>query len=375
MNLRRTWQVARKSLFEMLREPALLLFTLGMPGFFMLINFIGLGSSPKTATYAVWVIQDTPKVAALIDQLAAERYADGRPAYALRMATDRALAEEALKDQRAAALLVFSEDSSGQVQITLRGDAVNMAFNKASVQLEAALAPQLESAQGKTQVLELVEHPLGLARPINDFDAYAPGMMVFAILLLIPQTAVLVGREMREGTLRRLELSLLSPAEWMGGISLAQMIVALVQVVVMFAAALALGFHNRGSLLLALLIGLALAFGSVGMGLVTACFIRNDTDALNTGSAVSMLQVFLSGAFFAMPAATVFVLIGHQVGIFDFLPATHAMLVLQQVLVGGAGFGAAAFRLGCTLLLSLVYFGLGVWIFGLLWRRHAIRQG
>ena len=48
------------------------------------------------------------------------------------------------------------------------------------------------------------------------------------------------------------------------------MIVALVQVAVMFAAALALGFHNRGSLLLALLIGLALAFGSVGMGLVRA---------------------------------------------------------------------------------------------------------
>lgn len=373
MNLRRTWQVARKSLVEMLREPALLLFTLAMPGFFMLINYIGFGSSPKTATYAVWIIQDTPKAAALIDQLAAERYADGRPAYALTMSTGRALAEEALKDQRAAALLVFSEDSSGQVQVILRGDAVNMAFNKASVQLEAALAPLLDAAQGKTQVLEVVERPLGLTRPINDFDAYAPGMMVFAILLLIPQTAVLVGREMREGTLRRLELSLLSPAEWMGGISLAQMVVALVQVVVMFAAALALGFHNRGSLLLALLIGLALAFGSVGMGLVTACFIRNDTDALNTGSAVSMLQVFLSGAFFAMPAATVFVLVGYQVGIFDFLPATHAMLVLQQVLVGGADFGAASFRLGCTLLLSLVYFGLGVWIFGLLWRRRAIK--
>ena len=37
-------------------------------------------------------------------------------------------------------------------------------------------------------------------------------------------------------------------------------------------------------------------------------------------------------------------------------------------------FGAAAFRLGCTLLLSLLYFGLGVWIFGLLWQRRAIMQ-
>jgi ABC-2 type transport system permease protein len=363
MNLTKMFLVARKSLVETLREPVLLIMTLGLPAFFMVINFVGFGASPKTATYPVWVIQESAQAEPYLARLKAEVYADGRPAFNLTFTNNRAAAEAALKDQRAALLLLFSEDASGQLQITSRGDALNLAFTRASSQAESILQPMLEAAQGKPQVLRVEEQPLGLARPISDFDAYAPGMMVFAILLLIPQTALLIGREVRQGTLRRLQLTRLQPIDLLGGIGLAQMAVAAVQVVVMFAMALAFGFHNRGSLVLATAIGLVLSFGAVGQGLVVACFIHNDTDALNTGSTVSMLQVFLSGAFFAMPSPTLFTLFGHQVGALDFLPSTHGMLALQQVLSGGAGLGQVAFRVGAALILSVLYFLLGVWIF------------
>ena len=111
------------------------------------------------------------------------------------------------------------------------------------------------------------------------------------------------------------------------------------------------------------------AFGSVGMGLVVACLVRSDTDALNTGSAVSMIQVFLSGAFFAMAAPALFTLSGHIIGLFDFIPATHAMLALQQVLVSGAGLEQVAFRLAAAALLSVFYFVSGVLIFSAVQRR------
>jgi ABC-2 type transport system permease protein len=365
MSLVKVWLVARKNLVEMLREPMLLGFTLLLPAFFMLINYVGFGSSPKTATYALWVIQDTTRADDLVERLRAEHYADGRPAFALTFTSDRAAAELALKEKRAAALIVFSDDSAGQVVYGLRGDALNLAFTRAGVQIEAALNPILDEARGRPRRVTLAERPLSLARPLSDFDAYAPGMMVFAILLLIPQTAMLIGREMRSGGLRRLRLSLLRPAELLAGTALAQMLVALVQVSAMFAMALALGFNNRGSLLLALGIGLALSFGATGMGLGMAALVRNDSDALNTGSALSMVQVFLSGSFYPMPAVTLFVLFGHQVGAFDWIPATHAMLALQQVLSGGAGLGQVAFRFAATLILSLVYFLIGVAVFSL----------
>jgi ABC-2 type transport system permease protein len=77
------------------------------------------------------------------------------------------------------------------------------------------------------------------------------------------------------------------------------------------------------------------------------------------------VQVFLSGAMFPMPVPALFILGSHQVGWFDIFPATHAMIALQQVLTGGAGLETVAFRLGATLLLSVLYFILGVWVFSI----------
>ena len=159
-------------------------------------------------------------------------------------------------------------------------------------------------AEDTRQVVKLAEKPLPLTGAASDFELYAPGMIVFAILLLIPQTAMLVGREVREGTMTRLRLSRLGAAEWLGGLTLSQMIVAVGQVLLTFAAAAVFGFRCRGSLLLAVGIGLMLGLSAVGMGLVVGRFSRSDSDAINVGSVFTMLQVFLSGSFFAMPGST-----------------------------------------------------------------------
>jgi hypothetical protein len=76
-----------------------------------------------------------------------------------------------------------------------------------------------------------------------------------------------------------------------------------------------------------------------------------------------MLQVFLSGAFYRLPPLTLFTLAGYQIDLFDAFPATHGFLALQQVLTYGAGLREIAFRLGATLLLSAVYFYIGVFFF------------
>jgi ABC-2 type transport system permease protein len=363
MNLKRLLLVARKTLLETLRDPILLVLLLGLPAFFMLVNYVGYGYTPKTATYPLLILSNTGKTEPLTDKLAAAVYSDGRPCFSLSVVSSRDEAEIALQERTVAVLLILEEDSTGKIHYTTRGDALYMNFIKASAQLEAIIIPWLEREQGKPERFSLQVRPLDRPRPISEFDTYVPGMMVFAILLIIPQTAMLIGRERRWGTLRRLNLSLLRPAELLGGICLAQLVVASVQVVLMFAAALALGFHNRGPLLLALGIGVLLAFGSVGLGLLLGCFMRTDTDALNTGSAVSMIQVFLSGAFFAMPLPILFTWLEHPIAVFDFIPASHGMLALQQVLVGGAALAEVIFRVAATLLLSLLYFGIGILVY------------
>ena len=156
---------------------------------------------------------------------------------------------------------------------------------------------------------------------------------------------------------------MLRPAEFLSGLCLSQLAVAVIQVLLLFLTALALGFQNRGSLLLALGIGIILAFSSVGMGLLLGCFMRTDTDALNTGSARFNDSSLFSGAFFAMPAPILFIVKDHPINMFDFLPASHGMLALQQVLSGGANLAEVGFRTTATLFLSLLYFIISVLIY------------
>jgi len=363
MNVRRLILVAWKTLVETVRSPVLLILLLGLPVFFALITYVGYGRSPRTATYPVLVLNSAGQDAGLIQVLSSARYTDERPFFELKPVESRESAEVQLKSKQAAALLVIEKDGSGKITYVTRGDPMNMQFIKASAQLEALVIPWLERQQGKDERFRAVQQPLTHPRPVSDFDAYIPGMLVFAILLIIPQTAMLIGQERRSGSLKRLTLSLLRPSELLGGLCLAQMAIAAVQVTLLLLAAVAMGFHVMGSFLLALVIGWLIAFGSIGIGLLMGCFMRNDIDALNTGSTVSMLQVFFSGAFFAMPAPTLAHLFGHPFNLFDFLPATNGMIALQQVLSGGAGLGEVGFRVAATALFSLLFYLIGVLIY------------
>jgi len=351
------WLVARKCILELLREPQLLALILVTPLFFMLITAVGY-SSPRLATYRLAVYDPDGSGEALVEQIEAARYADGRPVFKITRVDDPQAVDRVLKDQTAALAVDFSQGDVG-----IRGDATSMAFTRASLALENLLGTALAEQSGEPQWIRVEEQALDASGAQTEFDAYAPGMMIFAILLIIPQTAMILGRELRWGTLRRLRLTPLKTWELLGGVSLSQMAIAVAQVSVLFLAALVMGFHNRGSLLLAIGLGLILSFSAIGMGFVVAGFSHKDSDALNTGSVFTMLQVFISGAFFPMPSEPLFKIAGHGLGFFDLIPATHGMLALQQVLSGGAGWSQVAFRATAMLLLSLVYFGVGAWVF------------
>ncbi len=371
--------VARKGLLEWIREPLLLTLVVLTPVAFLAITAFGY-STPLLATHPLLVTSTGPEDAPLVAALEAQRYPDGRPVFAVTPVTDLEAAEAALKEQSATALVRLSLDDS---TVTIRGDHVYARFYRASVLLEDVIYRYADHLAGRPEIVQIVEEPLGASGssatprpgPRSEYDLYAPGMIVFALLLIVPQTAMLLGREIRWGTLRRLRLTRLGAWDLLAGISLSQMAVALTQVLVVFLSALALGFHNQGSLLLALVVGLAISFSAIGQGLVVSCFVENDSQAINLGAAVSMLQVLFSGSFYQFTSITVFTLAGHQIDLFDVFPATHGFLALQQVLSYGAGLGEIAFRLGATLILSLLYFGLGVVVFQRLKMRKQVQSG
>jgi ABC-2 type transport system permease protein len=350
-------RVAWKVLVEFWREPQLLVLVVGLPVFFVVITAVGYGTSPRLATYRVSLYVADGLSTGIVQRLESARYEDGRKVFLIDKAENIEAFEDALTRGDSVLGVRVQQVSAGSTEIVIKGDGTSMAFNRAALQLERILK---EDSQDD---LRLAERGLPLHGAVSDFQLYAPGMIVFAILLLIPQTAMLVGREVREGTLERLRLSRLSGAEWMSGLALSQMLIAVLQVIFTFAAAALFGFRSAGSLLLAILISLLLSLSAVAMGLAVGRFSRSDSDAINVGSVFTMLQVFLSGSFFAMPGPTLLSLGGVPLGFADVLPATHANLLLQQVMVGGADFAFAWPRLVVMAGLSVVLGGVCLVIF------------
>jgi ABC-2 type transport system permease protein len=358
--------IARKSLVEILREVQLLALVLLLPVVFLGITAASY-TAPLLATHPLLVINTTAQGASLIETLQEQRYADGRPIFNITPVADRKTAEIALNEHTATALVIIEADDSGEsdfpFQVTIEGDALYTRFYRASIILDSVIARYTDRVSGRPEMVQTVGQSLAKNGPQNEFDVYAPGIIIFALLMLIPQTAMLVAREIRWKTLRRLRLTPIRAWDLLGGMGLAQMAVAVVQVVLVFLAALVMGFHNRGSLGLAIAVGLVVSFSAIGQGLVVACFSENDSQAANLGGTAAMLQVFLSGSFYQLPSLTMFTLAGHQIDLFDIFPATHGFLALQQVLSYGAGFTEIAFRLGATLVLSILYLAGGIIVF------------
>jgi ABC-2 type transport system permease protein len=68
---------------------------------------------------------------------------------------------------------------------------------------------------------------------------------------------------------------------------------------------------------------------------------------------------------------SLFSLGGRTIGLYDILPPTHAVVALNKVLTLGAGLGDVAYELTALLVLSVIYFAAGVWLF----QRAHLRAG
>ncbi|HEY43639.1 MAG TPA: hypothetical protein G4O11_06625, partial [Anaerolineae bacterium] len=127
--------VARKSLLEILREPALLGLVLLMPLVFVGIAAFGY-SAPFLVTHPLWVIVQAEGDLGLIEALRAERYPDGRPVFDVTVVTDQDAAHVTLEAREITAFLEMGVGADGRPQVTIFGDALYGRFYRASVILD-----------------------------------------------------------------------------------------------------------------------------------------------------------------------------------------------------------------------------------------------
>lgn len=202
--------------------------------------------------------------------------------------------------------------------------------------------------------------PIAGTQNFTFFDFIAPGMIVFAILLLATTVAASLTREVENGTLARLKLSKMSGFDLLLGGLIPWSLIVMAQVVILLVVAISIGFHWQGgtnSILMAIIIGVIGGIASIALGMIIAAFAKNDRQAANLGTLITVPTSFLIGAFFPLPNAGIY---GVQFN--EILPWTHTLAALRSTLTYG-GSGDVLYQIGISAVLTVILFIIGVALF------------
>jgi ABC-2 type transport system permease protein len=386
----RMWAVFRKTMREMKREKLMLALTLLFAPFFVALAWVVWVN--WSTTFRVLILdQDRAATAtpeerdAIVGTLRSMRRADGSSFLDVAEARDLAAAEDELRERRAAVLVIVppgfraalhaAAAAAGQgaapspASVTLIGDLTNPAYAVAAVLASAGVDACAQAITGRARPVTIAERAMGASGVRSDFELAVPGILVFAVILLVFLAAMMIARETEAGTIKRLQITRMTALDYLGGTSLALVLVGVAAVLVALVSAWALGYRNQGPLWTAIVIGAVTSLSIIGTGLIVACFSRTVAQAFVIANFPLGLLMFFSGTMFPMPRYELCSLAGHGVSPFDLLPTTHAVIALNKVLTLGGGIGEVWYELISLLVLSALYFLAGVWLF----RRKRLR--
>ncbi len=372
--------VFRKSLREQKRDLWVLGLSLAFAPLFVFIYWMMTGTGGSTS-YGVLVINNDQPVGEyrageeVLAALRALSYENGAPLLKVSEAVEQEQAETRLRNREAAALVIIPQDfsqtlsayragdTSARADLVFSGDLTNPTYTVAAVMAMTAADNYVREQTLADYPVNLVEIPLGASAARTEFENYVPGLLVLAVVLMVFQAAMTPARDIESGALKRLRLTRLSAFDYLGGTSLWLALVSTLAVGLTFVVAVAFGFRSQGPLWLALLVTVLTSLSIIGIGLLVACFSKTVAQAFVIANFPLGFLMFLTGAAFPLPRFTLFTLFGRGFSLPDLLPPTHAVVALNKIFTLGAGLGDVTFELAALTILTLAYFGAGVWLF------------
>jgi len=376
--------VFRKTMREISRDKWMLGLTLAFAPFFVFLYWLWFQGGSTVYPIAVINLDQGVQLAngsvynAGEEVSAAIRvitYADGRPLLKVVSVSDQAAAEPILRDRGATAFIQIPADFSQTIQamqagdrsvtttITFGGDLSNTYYMIGANMALTAVDAYVQQATGQKPLVNYIEKPMGASATRSEFETYVPGTLIFSVILLIFLASMTVAREIETGTLRRLQLTPMTSFDLLGGITVALLLVGAIASILSFLVALALGFHSQGPVWVAILVSVVASLSVIGLGMVVASLTRSVSQAFVVANFPLGLMMFFSGVIFPMPAVKLFTIAGRTISPYDILPPTHAVVALNKILTLGASLGDVAYELTALLVLSVLYFAIGVWLF------------
>ncbi len=377
------WPIFIKSVKEQIRNFWILILTVSMAPFFVFVYFlINEASQPHYRALIVSLDQGVELNGecinlgeTLLPQFQAYMAEVENMPLSVRSTTTREIAINKIETRKADVLLVipdhFSEDVFSEThsppEVEIVGNLTNTGYLISAVWLGEMMDELLAEYSGQSRLYQIKETALGLSGQIDDFEMWMPGMLILSIIMLMLSATIAIIVEVDQGTILRLKLSRINAWQFLVGVGSSQVLVGIIAIFLTLAAANSLGFEMRGAFSSFLLITVLTSISMIAFSLILAAVTRSVTDVLVVGNFPLFLFMFFSGAAFPISPEAWFYLGDYGVSWQTLMSAAPAISALQKISIMGSGLRDVAGELIVLLVMTLIYFGIGVWGFK---RRH-----
>lgn len=293
-------------------------------------------------------------------------------------ARDRESGIKLLKEGDAHAMVVLPDNLSQsilgsgamdeEIVLELVGDITDVNYIVGAVWTEELINRFVMEASGIGLPFTWKETTLGYSGRRSYFELYVPGLMIFSIIMMMFTASATIVREPEAGTLERLKISKLPALSYLAGISLVQVIVGIISLLLTIVVAVLLGYEIfPGTLGYIFLIGMLTSLSMISFSLIVSAICRSVKDVAVIGTFPLLIMMFFTGAAFPLGGGRLFTLGDHTFYMNDILSPTWAVEALNKVLIRGVPAMDTYPEVMALIILTVVYFFIGVWAFR---RRH-----
>ena len=383
----KTIPVILKSLKEQIRSYWVLILTLSMGPFFIFVYFLIIESSDQQYKILVLnndsgIIADARKInhgSLLIDYFKSARSDTAAMPFNIETTIDQTAGMAKIQDKKADALIIisnsFSEaidkqkynDSTNIPKVEFIGDLTSTNYLISAVWANEIINQYTLQATNSKRIVDVKETPLGRSAGISTFDMIVPGILILSLIMLMFTASIAFVAEVENKTIMRLKLSKLSAIEFLGGISVVQLLVGIVSIFLTLITAISLGFHYSGSLIIMIVVAGLTSLSIISFSLIIASLTRSANEVLVVGNFPMFLFMFFTGAAFPLKSEPLFSIAGYPLTIQGLLSPSHAISALNKTLIMNMDIMSIIPEIIAILVLTLLYFFIGASVFN---RRH-----
>lgn len=349
--------IAQKNLKEVFRNLKNNAILFVLPLAFIGIFGLAFGKTNQDITFEIGYVQnESPVYQRYIEEL--DKIKNGETdVFKLTKFDTFDAGKAAIEDRKQLGIIEQQDDT-----IVFHGDSANSYFNAAAGVISSYTSTFFQLPQEKFKTVDL---SLANKKEASYFQQLVPGLIVYAILLLIIQTAQSLSEVKEKKQIFRYFTSKTSSIDIILGYLMSMSVIALLQTVILFAASYSFGFRSQGNLLFAFIVSLIVCFFSVGVGLLIGAFVGKPEPAANLGSLISLVLGFFSGSFIlGIENIIKFGEIGGRaLRLVDFIPTFYATQAMKDVLLYGKGYNSVIDDIIILFISSLLFLVVGIFVF------------